>query len=167
MSRALRLGLLFSSALLLVAASKPDRARAELTDLLVGKALAHEAARWLGQPYHWGGETPAEGFDCSGYTRFVHGQLGISIPKRALEQFTGGQSVEPQSMQEGDLVFFAPSGGGASLHVGLYEGRGCFLHAPGSGKRITRASLNSPFFKLRFMGVRRWRTKAANPPFSR
>jgi cell wall-associated NlpC family hydrolase len=132
-------------------------------DLATGKALAAAAAQLKGSPCRWGGASPAQGFDCSGFTQYVHAELGIRIPKRALDQFLGGQAVPEQALLPGDLVFFAPSGGGASMHVGVYQGQGRFWHAPGSGKRICLARMASPFFKLRFMGARRWRASAAAP----
>jgi len=132
-------------------------------DLATGKALAAEAARLSGSPCRWGGASPEQGFDCSGFTQYVHSQLGIPIPKRALDQFLGGQTVPEQAVLPGDLVFFAPSGGGASMHVGVYQGQGRFWHAPGRGKRVCLARMASPFFKLRFMGARRWRAAAAAP----
>jgi cell wall-associated NlpC family hydrolase len=131
-------------------------------DLATGKALAAAAARLKGSPCRWGGASPAQGFDCSGFTQYVHAELGIRIPKRALDQFLGGLAVPEQALLPGDLVFFAPSGGGASMHVGVYQGQGRFWHAPGSGKRVCLARMASPFFKLRFMGARRWRAGAAD-----
>jgi cell wall-associated NlpC family hydrolase len=133
------------------------------SDLAIGKALAAEAARLSGSPCRWGGASPEQGFDCSGFTQYVHARQGIRIPKRALDQFLGGLAVPEQALLPGDLVFFAPSGGGASMHVGVYQGQGRFWHAPGSGKRVCLARMASPFFKLRFMGARRWRAGEAAP----
>ncbi len=141
----------------------PPLAAPAADDLALGQALAAEAARLSGTPCRWGGAIPGQGFDCSGYTQYVHGRLGIAIPKRALDQFLGGRGVADQALLPGDLVFFAPSGGGASMHVGVYQGGGRFWHAPGRGRRVCLARMDSPFFKLRYMGARRWRGGAATP----
>src|SRR5215813_9605194 len=37
------------------------------------------AWRAVGAPYRWGGSSMS-GFDCSGLTRWVYGQVGVSLP---------------------------------------------------------------------------------------
>ena len=34
------------------------------------------ARKYLGTPYHWGGESPETGFDCSGIAQYAYGQVG-------------------------------------------------------------------------------------------
>ena len=67
--------------------------------------------------YVAGGSTPA-GFDCSGYTQFVFGQAGKSIPRTASGQQAAATPVS--NPQPGDLVFF----GSPAYHVGIYAGNG-------------------------------------------
>ncbi len=132
------------------------RAAQDVRQLLFGQALVREARRFLGTPYAWGGDTPAGGFDCSGFTQYVYGRLGVKLPRRAFDQFQRGQEIEKPALQPGDLVFFLSPSPQASLHVGIYEGGGLFLHAPGRGRRIGEARLDDPFFSARYMGARRW-----------
>ena len=73
------------------------------------------AASLAGIYYVYGGTTPA-GFDCSGYTQYVFGKAGISLPRTAEAQRQASTRVSDP--QPGDLVFF----GSPAHHVGIYAG---------------------------------------------
>jgi cell wall-associated NlpC family hydrolase len=106
------------------------------------------ARRLLGVPYVYGGESPS-GFDCSGFTRYVFAHFGVSLPHYTYGQYDLGHSVARASLQPGDLVFFDGVG-----HVGLYIGRGRFIHAPHSGTRVSVDSL-SGWYGGTYDGARR------------
>ena len=108
------------------------------------------ARRLVGVPYAWGGTSPSSGFDCSGLVYFVYSRLGVHLPHSSYAQMDMGRSVGRGNLKPGDLVFFS----GAS-HVGLYLGRGRFIHAPHSGARVTVASLGDPWFSSAYDGARR------------
>jgi cell wall-associated NlpC family hydrolase len=142
------------------------RAQAGVDELLLGKRVAVEARRLLGTPYHWGGDDP-RGFDCSGLTRFVFSRIGVALPKRAAQQSLVGRPVERGAELEGDLVFFASSSAAASMHVGIYDGAGWFIHAPGTGKRVRRSRLEESYFRNRYLGARRVASVQPQPPLKR
>jgi len=84
------------------------------------------AASLAGIYYVYGGSTPA-GFDCSGYTQYVFGKAGISLPRTAEEQ---RQATTPvTNPQPGDLVFF----GAPAHHVGIYAGDGMMWDSEQTG----------------------------------
>jgi len=87
------------------------------------------AASLAGIYYIYGGTTTA-GFDCSGYTQYVFGKLGVNLPRTAEAQ---RQAATPVSNpQTGDLVFF----GSPAYHVGIYAGNGTMWDSPHTGAAI-------------------------------
>jgi cell wall-associated NlpC family hydrolase len=113
----------------------------------LGTRAAALASRFIGTPYRSGGSTP-DGFDCSGLVYYVYRELGIALPRTAALQRAALQRVPAESLEPGDLVFFSTP----SDHVGIYVGDGEFVHAPGSGRGIERARLDTPYFILGFAG---------------
>jgi cell wall-associated NlpC family hydrolase len=95
---------------------------------LGGKAVAI-AFRYEGTPYLWGGTTP-RGFDCSGFTRYVYGQLGKQLGRTVASQRGDVKFVKRSQAKAGDLVFF---GNG---HIGIYLGNNRMIDSPRRGKSI-------------------------------
>ena len=106
-----------------------------------GNQLVNSAYKYLGIPYVFGGNTPAEGFDCSGFTKYVFSHNGINLPRLADEQYEVGQRVRRSELMPGDLVFFTTYEPGAS-HVGIYAGNGLFWSAT-SSKGVRLCSLSA------------------------
>ena len=127
-----------------------DAARTGLAD---PSALIETALSLRGVPYAWGGTTP-KGFDCSGFTRYVYAQHGISIPRIAAHQYRAGDAVSSRELQPGDLVFFSTIAPGPS-HVGLAIGGGRFVHAPSERGRVRVESLGARYWRRRYLGARR------------
>src|SRR5579871_3686061 len=71
----------------------------------VAFAAVRDALRLRGAPYVWSGATPA-GFDCSGFTSYVYGRLGIHLAHSSYAQWSAGPHVRRNDLQPGDLVFF-------------------------------------------------------------
>jgi cell wall-associated NlpC family hydrolase len=106
-----------------------------------------------GTPYRNGGADP-NGFDCSGFVRYVFGQHGLPMPRTVEEQYEVGGRVKPDELQPGDLVFFRTAGRGAS-HVGIALGDDAFVHAPSSSGVVRVEQINSDYWGSRFIGARR------------
>ncbi len=87
------------------------------------------AQQFIGTPYVYGGASPA-GFDCSGFTQYVFGQAGISLPRTASQQYAAATPVS--NPQPGDLVFF----GSPVWHVGIYAGNGMMIDSPKPGTTV-------------------------------
>jgi len=112
------------------------------------------ALQLQGHPYVIGGESPAEGFDCSGLVYYVYQQHGVSLPRDAWSQAHELPMVDAEQRQPGDLVFFN-TGYHAFSHVGIYLGANKFVHAPSDNGKVMVSDLNHPYWKRRFSAVRR------------
>lgn len=108
----------------------------------------------LGQRVVWGGASPAQGFDCSGLVQYVFRQAGIALPRTADLQFLEGIPVFPGMLQPGDLVYYTTYEPGAS-HVGIYIGRGKFIHTSYSKGVVAIADVNDAYFVQRYYGAKR------------
>jgi cell wall-associated NlpC family hydrolase len=92
--------------------------------------LRAEADRWLGTPHRLGGLT-RKGIDCSGLVMQIYKHLfDIRLPRTTNIQARMGVSVSRGDLRPGDLVFFQSYR--KTRHVGIYLGRGDFVHASSS-----------------------------------
>lgn len=114
------------------------------------RRLVQEALRYQGVPYYFGGTTP-NGFDCSGFTRYVYAQVGVTLPRMADSQYY--DLPEVSELQVGDLVFFETYEPGPS-HVGIYIGSRQFVNAS-SSRGVVVDSLDSSYWSARYIGARR------------
>lgn len=87
--------------------------------------------------------------NCSGFTQYVYGQMGISIPRTSEQQAQAGLKVPSlASAQQGDLVFYGGNGYDGSPsspgHVGLYIGNGKMIDAPYPGTNVRVDNVGNP-----------------------
>lgn len=121
--------------------------------------IVMRALSYLGTRYRYGGSTPQQGFDCSGFIRWVfrgdrttEGDWPRS--SAALMQKPGWRKIAPARLQPADLLFFRINGRRVS-HVGLYIGNGRFVHAPSRGGKVRIDALDEAYWKRRYAGARR------------
>ncbi len=131
------------------AARRDARGEAYLRDEIV-----RTAESFIGVPYHYGGDSPDEGFDCSGLTMAVYQLNGLDLPRSSKEQYRLGEPVGRNDLARGDLVFFSTGRDGKVSHVGIYVGNGRFIHAPGRGKKVSVDSVSRSYFARCYAGGR-------------
>lgn len=101
----------------------------------------------VGTPYRWGGNTPAGGFDCSGLVDYIYRTAArIKLPRTShdMAAMDGRKVRRMTQLASGDLVFFDING--AISHVGVYVGKGRFVHAPNSGGTVRLDDIDGPFW---------------------
>lgn len=116
------------------------------------RAIAY-AKEMLGRPYRNGGDSP-EGFDCSGLVKYSYGRAGIAMARDTQSQRRTSMLISMRGWREGDLLFFDQDGKKTS-HVGMYLGKGRFIHAPSSGGKVRIDSVDAEFWKKHFVEARR------------
>jgi cell wall-associated NlpC family hydrolase len=128
-------------------------ARAPRVELSLGSAVAELAMDMVGARYRYGGETPNEGFDCSGLVFYAYTQAGFRVPRTSREQFRAAHKIGLDEAGPGDLMFFQDQ---AKLsHVAIYLGDRQFVHAPANGQRVAVASLDSSYYQQHLVAVGR------------
>ncbi len=117
------------------------------------------ADRYVGTRYRYGGESPGEGFDCSGFVQYVYGKHGVELPRTSSQQASAGRAAPGDftALQPGDLMFF--SAGGARVdHVAIYAGDGRVIHATSGAGSVRYDDLDSDrgeWLLQRFVASRR------------
>jgi len=117
-----------------------------------GDQIVSIAASLVGSPYKYGGSSPTKGFDCSGLVYYTHRQLDITVPRTTKQQARHRPAKNLASAKPGDILFFRIYGSNVS-HVGIYAGNDQFIHAPKSGKYVSYASINEPYWRQRLIKV--------------
>ena len=117
--------------------------------------VLEKAETLIGIPYSWGGNTPAQGLDCSGFVRYVYEKAtGILLPRVSSQISRQGVAIAQTDLHPGDLVFFNTTRGRAT-HVGIYVGENQFIHAPKKGAFVRVESMKSAYWTHRYYGARR------------
>ena len=117
----------------------------------VDKSLVLKTARaQLGTEYAYGGNTPQQGFDCSGLVYYSFLNAGLTLPRTTRGQLRYSRPINRQQLKPGDLLFFRIYRARIS-HVAIYLGNNRFIHAPSTGKSVSLARLDTPYWRKRFI----------------
>lgn len=143
-------------ALLAACASLPTpRSAPRVSDTNVANAILFRAISLVGTPYHWGGNTPDAGFDCSGLVDYVfRSEAGMSLPRTSGEMAAlDAPRVARDDLQSGDLLFFGRHD--RVNHVGIYVGNGRFVNAPDSGGTVRLDALDGYYWRDHYLFAKR------------
>jgi len=120
--------------------------------------VVRETMKYLAIPYLWGGTHPKTGLDCSGFVQLVYSKAGLNLPRVARDQYSASFYLKPSGVLPGDLIFFSMKKPGSSHvdHIGIYVGKGYFVHASVSNG-IHIDSVANPYYYSRIISVRKYR----------
>lgn len=107
--------------------------------------LINYALSFAGRAYHWGGNDPIEGFDCSGFVQEI--LMAFGCLKRTKQKYSAQTlfQITPKSAlflagmevpQAHDIVFFGPHDLAIS-HVGFCAGQHFMIHAASGDSTTT------------------------------
>jgi cell wall-associated NlpC family hydrolase len=118
----------------------------------------------LGTNYCYAGSSPATGFDCSGFVRFVFSRFEVDMPHSTALLIDIGRPVPRTQAQPGDIIVFTGTAAGSTTpgHAGIVisalgETPLRFVHSSSarreSGVKISQVEGSG--YEQRFMQVRR------------
>jgi cell wall-associated NlpC family hydrolase len=118
--------------------------------------VAQYSLNFTGTPYVWGGNDPNKGIDCSGFVKYLYGQIGVSLPRTAREQVNYGVAVTRlEDLQPGDRLYFWSKSRNMIGHTGIYLGNGYFCHATSSKGQVTTDYLGTKHWLSQLVAARR------------
>ena len=109
-------------------------------DEVTGSAVVEYAKRYLGLRYN-SGFSLTTGTDCSGFTKLIYREFGITLSRSASGQAKNGTYVRKGDLQKGDLVFYNKGSGGIT-HVAMYIGNGQVIHESNHRDGVKISSVN-------------------------
>jgi cell wall-associated NlpC family hydrolase len=109
----------------------------------------------VGTPYHWGGNTPESGFDCSGLVDYVfRSAASLRLPRTSREiAALDAPRIRRDDLEAGDLLFFGHRR--HVNHVAIYVGNGRFVNAPDKGGTVRLDHLDGYYWRDHFLFAKR------------
>jgi cell wall-associated NlpC family hydrolase len=122
--------------------------------------IVNYAKSFLGTKYKYAGNTPEEGFDCSGFTKYVFSKLEYDLPRRSADYGSVGQKTTLKDCFKADILLFTGSDKTDRTigHVGIVVSHEAddiqFIHASTS-RGVVISDMKVTYYKERILGVRR------------
>lgn len=108
------------------------------------EAVVELAKKQVGKRYVYGATGPYA-FDCSGLAQYVYRNAAHTVlPRTTYQQVTRGKRVSLHHLKKGDLLFWGPAS--APYHVGIYVGKGKYVHAATPSQGVRKQVLSIYFY---------------------
>lgn len=110
-----------------------------------GQAVVAFAMQFVGVVPYGSGNSPTTSFSCDGFTQYVFGNFGISLPRIVSNQVALGVRISAADALPGDLVWWPGE------HIGIYAGGGMSVDSPRAGRYVEYRPLwgNPVFVRLK------------------
>lgn len=108
---------------------------------VTGSAIVEYAMRYVGLRYVSGGNSLSSGTDCSGFTKLIYKEFGVTLSRTVAGQMKNGTYVKKADLQKGDLVIYG-NGNGKAVHVAMYIGNGKVIHESNHRDGVKISNLN-------------------------
>ncbi|WP_110112135.1 NlpC/P60 family protein [Bacillus sp. CGMCC 1.16541] len=128
-----------------------------VTSMQTGEDIAKQALQLVNAPYQEGGQSEEEGFNSSGFIKYVFAQaLNIPMPRFLSEQLSVGTEVDRGNLQPGGVLFFSSTMDGSPSSAGIYIGNDKMVYpSPSQNKVVTTSVESSSFWSARFLKANR------------
>lgn len=98
---------------------------------MTANELVAYATNLIGTPYVWGGNTPAQGLDCSGLLYYIQKKAGSDVRDMSASGYSElGKKIGIGQKKPGDFLFF----GRPVTHCAIYVGNGYMIESRGGRK---------------------------------
>lgn len=98
---------------------------------MTANELVAYATNLIGTPYVWGGNTPAQGLDCSGLLYYIQKKAGSEVEDMTASGYSMiGKKIDIGQKKPGDFLFF----GRPVTHCAIYVGNGYMIESRGGRK---------------------------------
>ncbi|WP_020532437.1 C40 family peptidase [Flexithrix dorotheae] len=126
-------------------------------------SIVNLAQNFLGITYKYGGTSPKDGFDCSGFVYYVMKNNEIDVPRTSSGYQNFGKNIAIEEAERGDIILFKGTDPTVDKigHVGIVisqKGEPLrFIHSSSSKKHygIVIAEYSESNYPKRFKGIRR------------
>jgi len=129
------------------------------TKVPLGDSIINFGKLFLNTPYRFGSPGTSS-FDCSGFTSYVYRNFGYSLKRSSAEQAEQFDTVQPEELKTGDLVYFSGRSRSKRVgHVGIVvskndNGTFDFIHAA-VHKGVTISNSDEAYYSRRFVKANR------------
>jgi hypothetical protein len=108
-----------------------------------GPEAVKTALAYVGIRYAAGGTLPGTGFDDVGFVQWVYAQQGITLPSDLTAMRAMARQIGATGLHPGHLIFFKNTIHSGLSHVGIWIGKGQFVHAEWYDDGVTVSWLKS------------------------
>lgn len=115
-----------------------------------GGNIVSQARKLLGREFRWGSRSAllGSGFDCAGLVITVFRSSGVELPRPVAWQRDKAQTISPQDLRPGDLIFTHSHQSKQAVHVVIWTGEnGTVIEASTDSMTVREASVKQVYGK--------------------